>query len=241
MADILVEMIRDMMTSFLSHDAEKAEEIILKDRSVDAYYAQLFRKLLEEMRNDARIVSQASRIMAVINNLERIGDHAKNISEKTVFMTTGKDIEHRTHRPGTFQLPRGILFLCVQNSARSQMAEGLAKKSLPPEINIYSAGSSPAKQVHPMAIEVMNKAGVDISNQHPKQITDIPLGKVDVVITLCAEEICVNLPVSVKRETWLLPDPAAENDFDKRKEAFCKIRELLQEHIMKLKGIFNNK
>jgi phosphate transport system protein len=235
MADVLITMIRDVIASFISRDIKKAEEVILQDRLVDAYYAQLFRELLERMKDNA-IISQASRVMAVINNLERIGDHAKNISEKTVFMTTGKDIEHKTHRKsGTRQLPRGILFLCVQNSARSQMAEGWAKKILPVDINVYSAGSAPARQVHPMAIQVMNEVGIDLSAHYPKQITDIPLGKVDTVITLCAEEICVNLPISVNRKNWLMPDPATEEDAAMRKEAFRKIRDSIQEQILKLK------
>lgn len=237
MADILIAMIRDVIVSFMSRDIKKAQEVILQDRLVDAYYAQLFRELLERMKDNAKIISPASRVMAVINNLERIGDHAKNIAEKTVFMTTGKDIEHKTHRTsGTRQLPRGILFLCVQNSARSQMAEGWAKKLLPPEIHVYSAGSAPAGQVHPMAIQVMKEVGIDLSAHCPKRITDVPLGKVDTVITLCAEEICVNLPISVKRKNWLLPDPATDADAARREEAFRKIRDSIEEHIMELKA-----
>ena len=89
------------------------------------------------------------------------------------------------------------------------MAEGWARKLLPAEVEVWSAGSDPAAEVDPRAVEVMREAGVDISAQRPKRISDVPLGRVDTVITLCAEELCVTLPGITRRETWVFPDPAA--------------------------------
>lgn len=103
----------------------------------------------------------------------------------------------------------GVLFLGVHNAARSQMAEGWARDLLPPEIGVWSAGSDPASQVDPRATEAMREVQVDMAGQHPKRISDVPLGRIDTVITLCAEELCVTLPGIVRRETWLLPDPAS--------------------------------
>jgi arsenate reductase (thioredoxin) len=101
-----------------------------------------------------------------------------------------------------------ILFLCVANSARSQMAEGLARHLLGPEIEVMSAGSQPSR-VNPYAIEAMAEIGIDISGHRSKSIAEINLTSVDKVITLCAEEVCPVLPGHVKRLHWPIPDPAA--------------------------------
>ena len=86
-------------------------------------------------------------------------------------------------------MPKGILFLCVANSARSQMAEGIARSLAPPGVKIWSAGSRPTK-VRPEAIEVLKEIGIDISEHRSKAVAEIPADDVDTVITLCAEEEC---------------------------------------------------
>ena len=86
-----------------------------------------------------------------------------------------------------------ILFLCVGNSARSQIAEGLAKDMLPSTFNIRSAGSNPEENVHKDAISVMADIGIDITNCKPKSIDSLDqefMNNLDFVITLCAEEVC---------------------------------------------------
>jgi len=75
-----------------------------------------------------------------------------------------------------------ILFLCVANSARSQMAEGLAKNILGNTYNVFSAGSKPAF-VHPLAIKVMAEINIDISKQFSKSISSIDFSKIDMIIT----------------------------------------------------------
>jgi len=100
-----------------------------------------------------------------------------------------------------------ILFLCVANSARSQMAEGLARSILRKSFSIQSAGSSPSF-VHPLAIQVMQEIGIDISKQRSKSVTEIKTESIDLVITLCQEEVCPTLPQKTKILHWALPDPA---------------------------------
>ena len=99
-----------------------------------------------------------------------------------------------------------ILFLCVANSARSQMAEGIAKKILGSEHAVMSAGSCPT-HVHPLAIEAMDEIGIDIKMQTSKSLDCIQLNQVDIVITLCAENVCPNITTNAKVEHWNLPDP----------------------------------
>lgn len=100
-----------------------------------------------------------------------------------------------------------ILFLCVANSARSQMAEGLARELFGNNADISSAGSKPTK-VNPFAIEAMKNIDIDISSQHSKSIDEALSGDVDWVITLCKEEICPVVPEASKTEHWPFDDPA---------------------------------
>ena len=122
-----------------------------------------------------------------------------------------------------------ILFLCVANSARSQMAEGLAKSMLGKNHNIQSAGSIPSGQVHPNAVMTMDDIGIDIREQYSKSIDDLDkdfIDNLDYVITLCTEEVCPVLPVPVKSLHWMHPDPVNPT-YDKiqEAEAFENIRE----------------
>jgi arsenate reductase (thioredoxin) len=107
-----------------------------------------------------------------------------------------------------------ILFLCVANSARSQIAEGLAKAMLGSNHNIQSAGSIPSGKVHPHAIATMKDIGIDLSDHYSKSTDDLDdnfLENLDYAITLCAEEVCPVLPDSVNSLHWMNEDPANEN------------------------------
>ena len=103
-----------------------------------------------------------------------------------------------------------ILFLCVANSARSQMAEGLARDLLRGQATIMSAGSAPS-HVNPHAIAAMAEIGIDISAQHSKSVDEIDPASVDLVVTLCAEEVCPVLPGRVRRLHWPIADPASSD------------------------------
>ncbi len=99
-----------------------------------------------------------------------------------------------------------VLFLCVANSARSQMAEGLARALAPEGYRFLSAGSEPG-QLNPVAVEALREEGIDISRHRAKGLDAIPLEEVDVIVTLCAEEVCPIVPSNVRRLHWPLPDP----------------------------------
>lgn len=103
-----------------------------------------------------------------------------------------------------------ILFLCVANSARSQMAEGLARSHFGDRATVSSAGSAPSR-VNPYAIEAMAEIGIDITGQHSKSVEGIDPDGLDLVITLCAEEVCPVLPGRVKRLHWPIADPASSD------------------------------
>ena len=122
-----------------------------------------------------------------------------------------------------------ILFLCVGNSARSQIAEGLAKEMLGAKHNIKSAGSTPTGYVHEGALKTMNEIGIDISKQNSKSIDDIEddfMKNLDYVITLCAEEVCPVMNSNAKLINWANEDPARNNiSINQTEIMFRKTRE----------------
>lgn len=129
---------------------------------------------------------------------------------------------------------KGILFLCVANSARSQMAEGIARSLVPPTVKIWSAGSRPTS-VRPEAIAVLKEIGIDIFQHRSKAVAEIPADEVDTVITLCGEEECPVFLGKAKRLHWGLPDPVAVNDAEvERLNAFRKTRDELRQRIAAL-------
>jgi arsenate reductase len=133
--------------------------------------------------------------------------------------------------------PQGVLFLCVKNSARSQLAEGIARSLAPRRVKVWSAGSEPTA-VRPEATAVLHEIGIDVAGQRSKGIAEVPAAEVDLVVTLCAEEVC---PVFLGRATrlhWALPDPAAVQDSDeKRATAFRQVRDELRRRITSLLGV----
>ena len=105
-----------------------------------------------------------------------------------------------------------ILFVCVANSARSQMAEGLARAAAPAGYRFLSAGSVPG-QLNPLAVAALREDGIDISHHRAKGLDAIPLDDVDVIVTLCADEVCPVVPGNVQRLHWPLPDPTNLTSF----------------------------
>jgi len=107
---------------------------------------------------------------------------------------------------------QGILFLCVANSARSQIAHAIARALAPPEVEVFSAGSAPT-QVNPLALRALREAGIDESGLHSQGLGEVPMARVAIVVTLCADEVCPILGEDVDRRHWPLPDPKSLEDF----------------------------
>jgi arsenate reductase len=129
------------------------------------------------------------------------------------------------------QKPMGLLFLCVANSARSQMAEGFARAMAPAGVECFSAGSEPSR-LNPHAVDVMREVGIDISSQRAKGIDGVPVDRVGTVITLCAEEVCPVFPGDVTRHHWPLDDPAAVEGVETETlEAFRRVRDAIRSRL----------
>lgn len=127
--------------------------------------------------------------------------------------------------------PRHVLFLCVANSARSQMAEGIARALAPPGVRISSAGSAPSK-LNPLAVKALAEIGIDIRSQYSKSVDDVPADGVDAVVTLCAEEVCPVFLGKAMRVHWGLPDPAgASGTEEERLQRFREVRDELRRRL----------
>jgi arsenate reductase len=118
---------------------------------------------------------------------------------------------------------KSVLFLCVANSARSQMAEGLARRRLGDGVLVQSAGSRPSR-VNPYAIEVMREVGIDLGAHTSKSVDTIDPATVDTVITLCAEEVCPVFLARVRRLHWPIADPASDDPALSRAEMLERFR-----------------
>lgn len=116
-----------------------------------------------------------------------------------------------------------LLFLCVANSARSQMAEGLARAMFGERVEVESAGSAPS-QVNPYAALAMAELGIDLSTHRSKSVTTIDASRIDVVITLCTEEVCPVVLGGARRLHWPIPDPASTDPGLSREELLARFR-----------------
>lgn len=127
-----------------------------------------------------------------------------------------------------------VAFVCVHNSCRSQIAEGWAKKLGSDLLDVYSAGTENYPKVKPLAVQVMEEAGVDMSGHYPKLLSDIP-AKLDIVITMGCNVDCPFIP-SKHREDWGIVDPSGGPIKDYR-----KTRDIIQEKVKNLIMRIKNK
>ena len=125
---------------------------------------------------------------------------------------------------------RGLLFVCVANSFRSQMAEAIAKSLSSDAWEVWSAGSHPGGFIHPRAVQLMSELGLDLSAHRSKGLDEVPTKAWEYVVTMGCGDACPAVRAA-HRLDWELPDPAALPLEDARKirdEIARRIRELLQ-------------
>ena len=127
----------------------------------------------------------------------------------------------------TAPLPR-VLFVCVENSNRSQMAEAFARIHGGPGVEASSAGSRPSGRVTPKAIAAMRERGYDLAEHASKSLDDLPPGVFDAVVTMGCGDACPNVPAK-RRYDWQIPDP---RDMDP--VAFHGVRDLIESRVCAL-------
>jgi arsenate reductase (thioredoxin) len=121
-----------------------------------------------------------------------------------------------------------VLFVCVHNAGRSQMAAGLVKLRSQGRIHVRSAGSAPGEEINPAAVEAMEEVGVDLSEEFPKPLTDEFVRDADVVITMGCGDACPIYP-GKRYEDWELDDPAGQD-----LETVRRIRDEIDVRVRKL-------
>ena len=109
-----------------------------------------------------------------------------------------------------FERPDVLLFVCVHNAGRSQMAAALVALRSEGRIDVRSAGSSPAEELDPAVVEVMGELGIDLSRERPKPLTDDAVRASDVVVTMGCGDACPVYP-GKRYEDWELEDPAGKD------------------------------
>lgn len=127
-----------------------------------------------------------------------------------------------------------VLFVCVHNAGRSQMAAGYLRHLAGNRIEVRSAGSMPADQINPTAVEAMREAGIDITSEQPKVLTTEAVQDSDVVITMGCGDVCPFYP-GKRYEDWKLDDPAGQGI-----EAVRPIRDDIKQRIEELIGSLLN-
>ena len=121
--------------------------------------------------------------------------------------------------------PKRLLFVCVENSCRSQMAEAFARMEGGAAVEAHSAGSRPSGRVNPKAIAALRELGYDLANHSSKSLADLPPGPYDAVVTMGCGDACPQIPAEL-REDWSLPDP---KDMDPRE--FAEVRDRIREEV----------
>ena len=121
-----------------------------------------------------------------------------------------------------------VLFLCVHNAGRSQIGAGWMRHLAGEAIQVYSAGSSPAEQINPVAVEAMSEIGIDIKNQQPKKWTDEIVREVDVIISMGCGDTCPVYP-GKRYIDWEIEDPAGQEI-----EMIRIVRDQIKKHVQEL-------
>jgi arsenate reductase len=121
-----------------------------------------------------------------------------------------------------------VLFLCVHNAGRSQIGAGWMRHLAGEAIQVYSAGSSPAEQINPVAVEAMSEIGIDIKTQQPKKWTDEIVREVDVIISMGCGDTCPVYP-GKRYIDWEIEDPAGQEI-----EMIRIVRDQIKKHVQQL-------
>ncbi|NCW47492.1 MAG: arsenate reductase ArsC [Actinobacteria bacterium] len=121
-----------------------------------------------------------------------------------------------------------VLFVCVHNAGRSQMAAGFMEHYGQDRVEVLSAGSAPKESINPVAVEAMKEKGIDIANRKPKVLTNESVQASDVVITMGCGDACPFYP-GKRYEDWALDDPAGQNI-----EFVRKVRDEIERRVTQL-------
>jgi arsenate reductase len=202
------------LRAFFYRDHRQATEMWLADDRVDAQAASIAAGLRNAILKEPGHARCYFALLAIVQYLERLADHAANIAKHVIYMVLGEIVRHRMRE---YRAPAGaalhrVLVVCVHNSARSQMAAAWINHLYGERIYAESAGLQPGT-LHPLAVEVMREVGIDISGRIPRDVFDVsrsghPFSYVIRVCDAVSAEKCPPF-IGVEEElNWDVPDPA---------------------------------
>ena len=256
MSEIAQSMTRDVLDALVQRDAQAAAAVIARDDEIDRLNIAVMRELSFLTNHDPSGVNRAIKISLVAHYLERIADHTTNIAEMLIYLVKGTIVKHPDLTPDNQGLLKGgkmtedesrsmatgkkikVLFVCIHNSARSQMAEAFLNQLAGDRFEAQSAGLEPGV-LNPLAVEVMREAGIDISTRQTKSVWDLfKLGAIfNYVITVCDEasaESCPIFPGITKRLHWSFADPSTLFGSHEEKLAAARlIRDEIRQSVVK--------
>lgn len=234
MTEIARKMVHNAIESFLERDEKLAEDVILFDSEADKLRDLIQNELVYDyMEKDGATAPRAVPLLLVSRHLERVCDHATNIAEDVIFMVRAKTVKHKRLKKEKDK----ILFVCVHNSARSQMAEAFLKEEAGDKFEVTSAGLE-AGELNPIAVKVMKEAGIDISGNKTTGVKELLEAKerFGYVITVCDSahsEKCPVFPGAKHYLNWEFDDPSGFSGTEEEKlEATRKIRDEIRLKIL---------
>lgn len=226
------------LRAFFYRDHRQATQIWLADDRIDVQVASLAAGLREAILSDQRLARSHFALLAIVQHIERLADHAVNIAKHVIYMVLGEIVRHRMreYRETAEGRAHRVLVVCVHNSARSQIAAAWINHLYGDRIIAESAGLHPGS-LHPMAVEVMQEVGIDISGAVPRDVFDVSRSghPFSHVIRICDGVSAEKCPpfIGVKEElNWDVPDPSTfTGDRETRLQRFREIRDEIRRRI----------
>lgn len=237
--DKIISMFKDAMISLIDMKYENAISICDKDKEIDEIYVNTFRNIQNYIIKNTQSIKSGIELILIIKFLERMADHITNIAEDIVYMVKGETIKHRNVIK-TDKIK--VLFVCIHNSARSQMAEAYLNFLAGEKFLAESAGIEPGV-LNQYVVKVMKEDGIDISGNQTKSVFDFYKQEkiFSYVITVCdkeAAEKCPVFPGQAIKLHWSFPDPSSFTGTEQ--EILQKVRKLRDEIKNKIKEFIDD-
>lgn len=232
LAELAVAATARASDAFITKNAAEARSVWEDDKALDEIHDRLSARFEKALGEPGCQVQELLSGRSVASNLERIGDHAARIAKVVLYMLHGEIVRHRPLPTDRMR----VLFICVHNSARSQMAEGWLKHLYGDRFEVDSAGLEPGT-INPLAIEAMREVGIDIAGNRTQAVFDlVKAGKLYAhVITVCDEASAERCPIFAgitRRDHWSFPDPAAFTGSDEERLAQTRrVRDAIRSRI----------